>query len=305
MNTPSNNTATPATPATPAGIAGIATRALLVSLHRRMFNSTVTDKTATDMVAVATNVRKGRYKKNLFTQSAGFSAVREAYQNLYAYHTQHTLPWEDRGARLLPSDNYFEYTQVMRVLRGQCDTALTLWMSIYDTDVAKDQTVLGSLANPGDYPSKDDMISQWGHNVVVQPIPSVADFRVDVGNEAMEELSRHIEERVQAAQSSMIASLLEPLQAAAEKLTVPIGESGSVFRDTLVENIRDTARRMSGMLSLTDNPEVAEAVRRVAQLANNLPHPDALRTVATTREAVADEITAQVDALVNMFGGVA
>lgn len=278
-------------------------KALLVTLNRRMFSNTVTDKAATDMVASATNVRKGRYKKSLFTTSAGFAAVREAYQALYAYHTGNTLPWEDRVARLLPSDMYFEYTYEMRKRRGDCDAMLRLWLQNYASDVAQDMQVLGALASPQDYPTEDQMKAVWGHNVVVQPIPAVADFRVDVGDEALAELESHITARVQAAQGAVVASLLEPLKAAAEKLAVPIGEEGSVFRDSLVENIRDVAQRMQRLVSLTDNPALVEAVRNIAQTAAILPAPEVLRHSPTMRGAICDEVQGQIDTLVSLFGG--
>lgn len=295
-----NSTANRALPSS-----SLADKAMLVHLRRTTFNDLVTDKAATNMVDKATNVGKGkgRYKKRLFTNSKKYEALCNAYRELYEYHTKHTLPWEDRGARLLPSNKYMKFTDKMRILGQACDAKLNEFLIAYHGEITADRTALGSLFNIDDYPTQHDMRAKWGYKLVFQPVPAAGDFRIDVDDSVKAALEEAVQERIQAAQGHVVSQLLEPLQVAVERLSKQPGEAGATFRDSLVHNIRDAAARMSDLVGLADNPALAAMVERANNLADALPAPEALRNSVGVRKQAADASKALVDDLVGMFGG--
>lgn len=278
-------------------------RAMLVLLKRKMFSGTTKDKTATEIVASATNVRKGNYVKPLFSSCAAFTRLKHAYTDIYQYYYDHTLPWEDRGGRLLASEGYMEFTQGVNALKHQCQAALDTFLADYDVHVASDKHTLGSLASDDDYPTLAEMADKWGISVVLAPLPEVQDIRTLAGEEAAAELEQHLMERVEAAEVAIIENLLTPVKAMAERLSIPAGESGSVFRDTLVSNLHDTVRRMEALHGVSSRPEVAEALAKVRELAAKVPPPEQLRQGVEVRKITAAEAQKTVDELVDLFGG--
>jgi len=282
----------------------LADKAMLVTLRRTTFNGQQTDKSATDLVANATNVKgKGRFRKKLFSESHRFHVLVEAYRALYEYHIGHTLPWEDRGARMLPSPAYFDFTAATRALARNCQNALEDFLHHYQHEVNYDAKILGPLFNATDYPRVEKMGECWSHKFIFQPIPAAGDFRIDVDPEVKEALEDAVQERIAAAQQHIVSQLLDPLQVAVERLSKQPGEAGGTFRDSLVSNIQDAAQRMAGLVGLSNDPMLARMVEKVNKLAQNLPAPAALRASIGARQTTAQSAEALVNDLVSMFGG--
>lgn len=278
-------------------------KAMLVRLKRGQFNANITDKDATDIVEGATGVKHaGKYKKQLFAASLRFTGLRRAYDELYAYHQAHTLPWTDNGPRLLPSSMYFEYTAKIRSLRGMCDGFLKEFLSYYDLEVASDKHRLGSMSKASDYPEASEMQKRFYHDVQFQPVPAAGDFRVEIDPEDRESMERALSDAEAGMARSLVEQLIEPLKNAAERLAVPIGEKGSVFRDTLIENVLEVCERLP-KLDITGDPLLAAKLKEVREIATRYNDPKVLRESVDVRAHAAEAIQSTVDDLMTTFGG--
>lgn len=278
-------------------------KAMLVRLKRGQFNHNVTDQEATSLVENANGVKRvGKFKKVLFAESVRYADLIAAYGALYTYHQAHTIPWTDNGPRLLPSDMYFDYTADLRTLRGACDAALNLFLSGYNGEINIDKKRLGVMAKDSDYPPEEEMRKKFYHDIQFQPVPASGDFRVNISEEDRQSMERALHEAEQGMAQHIVESLLEPLKHAAEKLAIPIGEKGSVFRDTLIENLLEVCERLP-KLDITGSPEVAAAVRGVQDIVGKYRNPELLREQPEIREAAASAMAAQVDDITKTFGG--
>ena len=88
--------------------------AMLVGLHIAAWSGRLYDRQASDHVAVAheANTSAGRYNKRLLPKAA-FAALTATMSEARTNHYANSLPWDDKGARLLTVANYEHYTELM------------------------------------------------------------------------------------------------------------------------------------------------------------------------------------------------
>ena len=93
--------------------------------------------------------------------------------------------------------------------------------------------------------------------------------------------------------------MLDPMADAVKKLQVNIGDKGSIFRDSLIDNMVEVADRM-GRINISDDPVIADRIRDLRSLvgtyANN---KDVLRNSQSVRSKAAT----QIDTLVGQMAG--
>jgi len=283
-------------------MSNLSDKAMLVKLKRGMFDPNVMDRTITENVEHQTGVKNGgRYKKRLLAESAIFKRVTEAWSALYTYHQQHTLPWTDNGPRLLPSCMYMEYTEAMRNLRAEADKRLKVLADNWYREVQHDSARLGIMYNPEDYPS--DIASRFYHDIQFLPVPNTGDFRVQIDDADRMSLERAIAEAEANITSHLITELMEPLQRMAAKLAVPADQKGGVFRNTLIENVVETAERLK-KLNVNNDPAMASMLDQVVSVAAQYHgKEDMLRGDTQARQQAATEAQTTIDNIMDIFGG--
>jgi hypothetical protein len=173
------------------------------------------------------------------------SPVRQLLNNanaIYHYHRTNTLPYVDRGPRLLPVSHYDTYSQEVRKMRAELDSRLQTTMPHYDTYVQDDMTLRGARAALKDSPTKDEFERGFDLRFTFSPLPDSSHFLFDVSEEDKAALDAQLEEVATAARQEMFDRIREPLSKMVEKLKIPAGEPGSIFRDSLVENLHENVK---------------------------------------------------------------
>ena len=254
----------------------LADKAVLVRLKRSMYQPYAFDRETTTKVELDTGVRKaGRFNKRLFLDCYELKDTNSAFNDVYSYHMLHTVPWLDDGVRMLPSAQYFDYTQAMRELmqtaKRKADNLAIKWPTLVAQDIAR----LGPLARYDDYP-----VNVSGHYDVglkFRPVPQTSDFRVAISDEDKDSLNSAIAEAEAGVAKYLLAEMLDPIKKAVEKLAVPIGQEGSFFRDSLLGNITGVVSR-ARKLNITNDPTVTALVDEInAAISGYAKAPDLLR----------------------------
>ena len=131
------------------------------------------------------------------------------------------------------------------------------------------------------------------------PVPTTGDFRVGISDDDKASLQQQLDDATANASKHVLTQMLEPMQRAASKLAVPIGNDGSIFRDSLVDNLVDVSSRMA-KINISDDPFVTERIKDLQSLigtyANN---KDMLRNNQSIRQKAAS----QIDALCGQMAG--
>jgi hypothetical protein len=277
----------------------LADKAMLVRLKRSMFSPFIADKVATQQVEVANGVANaGRYRKHLLKDGVYFNATQKAYGAIYDFHIKHTLPWLDDGLRMLPSAMYMDYVAEMRKLESEAARCVAMLEQNWYAEVTHDSSRLGAMFNQADYPA--DIASKYGVSLQFLPVPSAGDFRVAIDPADEASLEQAIKDAEGNVASYVIDQLLEPLRRAAAKLSVPIGQEGAIFRDSLIENMVEVAERLP-RLNINNDPTLAKAINDVRDLANHYnSNIDLLREAPIIRESAANKVKELVNNLAGL-----
>lgn len=298
-------TATPA----PEKAAPLQASAMLVSLNIRQWEGRKLDKAATAKVTLDANAsaNAARVTKSLVSKAA-LAEIAAIAGKARAEHYRRALPWSDGGTRVLSNVGYLAYCEAMRGLRDEFNQAVERFLVGYPDFVESARLDLGDLFDAGDYPSAGEIKARFMFpRPRIFPIPSASDFRVDIGAEFIADERREIEaslrELTETAIRDVFSRIAETVGTMAEKLKAfkPAGGKGGkaqgIFRDSLIENVRELVAVMPS-LNITGDSRLADFAARMASICEL--DADDLRRDETARNEIAEK-AAQIAADVSAY----
>ena len=270
-------------------------KAMLVSLRISQWQARKYDKKATQEVADIHNTTTdaGRYNKALLAKGA-LESITKAVSAARTTHALMTSPWLDDGNRIRSAMGYFDYAAKMKAHEVDFNRAVAQFVVDYPSYMAGAQHQLKGMFNPADYPVAADISGKFKFEVVVTPLPTASDFRVSLGSEEEARIRADIEARteagVRAAMSDVWSRLYNSVEHMRERLAgyhvdPATGKTSGIFRDSLVENLRELVGLLPS-LNLTGDSRLEEMrVRLEATLCKD--DAETLRTDDDVREATA------------------
>jgi hypothetical protein len=279
----------------------IATRAMK-AVFRRGIGATrrVRDPQAEALVRTSLGDEGQIVTRKVFTDKQSPINKRQVLATeMYMFHMKMTLPLGDDGSRALPNKLYFDYTTQMVQYESQIRQhdmhIVQNYQQLVADDVAKRNAALINqgktpTAAPSDYPSQQQMESYLYVSWHLEPISTAGDFRHEVDDDIKQRLAAHLTRATEEANAQLYSRMLEPMKRFVEKLSVPIGEQGAIFRDSLVGNINDMLNLVPQQ-NLTDDPTISTLVEEIKAIVQPYVFcPDALREVPETRQAARDKM---------------
>lgn len=239
----------------------ISTSAVLVELNISLWTAAITDKSATQKVASDSNASAdvGMFKKNLTAGTTKRKAIADYAAICRTWHNNNTMPWADRGPRLLPTARLLDYKTKMNQMQAKFKELVDDFHADYPTLVSLAPQYLGALFNPADYPSPEEVYSKFGFRLVMSPVPESGDFRIDTGMEEMDELRREydlaFESRVKDAMRDPWNRLHETLTKMADKLG---SDDEGRWSSKFVTNAQDLCSLLTAM-NVTNDPQLEQA----------------------------------------------
>lgn len=279
-------------------VPSISSSAMLVELNISVWTGRKFDKQVSAEIDTQkqTTTRAGNYSKRLFADEPIFDAIQKFAGNARTYHYHATMPWSDSGLRLLTTAMYFDYNKKISEMEMDFDQLVSNFTNQYGVLVAKAQTKLGALFDPSDYPDVMDVASKFRFSVKYAPVPDVGDWRVDVGNDAKQQL---MESYVKYYSSNLEQAMREPwerMHEALKNMSAKLsGEKKQIFRDTLVGNVVELCDLMD-KFNVTGDPKMKQAKVKIENALLGIT-PDALREDDELRL----DTKSKVDALLKEF----
>jgi hypothetical protein len=280
----------------------ISASAVLVELNISVWPASKIDREMTEQVNTgASAVRDAsQTKKNLFAGTSLRKDIEKFAARVRLYHNTHTLPWADKGQRLLPTKLFMEYKQTMNNYEQTFEFMCDNFFIEYPRLVAEAPTNLGTMYRAEDYPDLDEVRTKFGFRRAIDPIPESGDFRLDVSANDLEELRTHYEkqhtDRLADAMKAPWDRLHTMLTGISEKLTDKDGEDEKKrYFDSLITNPLELCELL-GKMNVTNDPKLEEARRQLetAMLGANI---ETIKESAVVR----GEVKAKVDAILNKF----
>jgi hypothetical protein len=274
---------------------------MLVELSVSQWTARKLDRSTTDELVSNKNAsEKGaaRVNKNLFAGRSELETINQYVTETRSYLYDNTLPWSDSGIRLLPSAKFMEFNNELQDREDKFFGLVTEFVTIYPSLITAQAMALGDMFNRTDYPAPDDIEHRFRFNVNYMPVPSSGDFRVDVGNDAQEDLKKQLakfaDERVENAMNGFKARMVEHLKRMSDRLGVDVvaGEvKPRVFHNTLLDTAHDLCD-LAGSLNIVNDPQIEEARRALKRSISGVDVQDLRKDMGarTTIKADVDDI---------------
>ena len=137
----------------------IASSAMLVDLTIRGYTGKKQDKAVSEEVAGAKHAksRAGSYQKNLFANCRQLASITSYDVMVRQWHASRTLPWSDRGPRLLPTVGYFDYMKELQQHETIRNALVDDFEQEYANIIQAAQFELGAMFNVDDYPDVSEI----------------------------------------------------------------------------------------------------------------------------------------------------
>lgn len=279
----------------------ISSSAVLVKLSISTWGASMVDKTQTDRVLAQTNAsgNAGRFNKNLM---AGTQKVKDLSDFAAMCRTENnrlTLPWEDRGNRLLPTSMFLDYKSKFNTLYAQFHQMRGEIAYNYDALRQTARNYLGAMYNEADYPSVDEVMSKYDWNMTFSPVPDAGHFLIDIPSSELEEvkqsLHRENDVRLQEATRSAWDRLHKMLEGMADKLKETPDGKTKRWHDTFVTNASELCSLLAH-LNVSRDPKLEQA-RQMLQQSINGVNVDMLKVSPTARE----QLKSNVDSILDKF----
>lgn len=284
----------PATP-TPLKVKGLDEKAVLISVKRYMYSPYKLDQEESKQYGA------GNVNKHLFEGRNNLvKSTISKFTEVYTYVKDNTVPWTT-GVDMLNIDHYIEFTSGLRQRVDDAHRAVDTLCLSWDEEVKSDLDRLGeialakgkpNLANANDYPDVDELRAKFGIEIRYMPVPTTGDFRVGISDDDKASLQKQLDDAGVNANKHVIKSMIEPMERAIAKLSVPIGNDGSVFRDTLVDNLVEVTERMN-KINLSDDKTIQGSIDGLRDLISTYASEqgkDLLRNNQTSREKAVTDI---------------
>ena len=229
----------------------ISSSALLVHLNISTWTGSKLDKDQTARVIE---------RNNAVSKSA------RVYKNFAAgvrlFHNQWTLPYEDRGNRIIPTSLFMDYKAQYNLKRAEFLMRVNKFKDYYYEHAQSARNSLGGLHNANDYPSVETIASKFAFELSVKPMPTSGHFILDIPAQDMEEMKQQLDaendKRLKEATGTAWHRLHKVISDMSQKLEPVGGMDKRRWYDSFVSNPRELCDMLTH-LNITKDPELERA----------------------------------------------
>lgn len=270
----------------------IDTCAMLTEFNASVWTARKLDKSATEEIVTSKNAAAkdaARVNKSLLAGRSELEDIQSMIGRARSFVYDNTLPWSDSGLRLLPTINFERFAAKMNAFEEEFAMMVQAFVDIYPTLITAQAMALGDMFKRDDFPTQNAIMTKFAFRVNYLPVPTAGDFRVDVGNAAMDDIKAKLEriaqERVDAAMQDVRARLGDHLKRMSDRLTTDYVEGEAKarrFHDSLVDGALELCD-ITKSLNVVNDLDL-EAARKALEVALCGVDPKDLRKDEGLRE---------------------
>lgn len=279
----------------------IASSAMLVEFSVSTWTARKKDRKATQDVADRNNLASKELtnvtKKLIDCEE--LSAVVKFGANARNIHYSMTMPWSDMGQRIVTTQQYFKYHEVMTELQQEFDRLTEAFLEVYDYEVTEMQLKLGDMWNRDEYPTADTIRDRFRMRISYMPLPDAGDWRIDIQNEAQQQLTQQYADYYTAQINNAMNDLWHKLYENLTTLVRQLDYDADGKRNRVYDSVFDRAHELVEMLStcnVTGDSQM-EAMRQRLDTALYGLTADAVKRDDTLRDTAREKVK---DAIANL-----
>ena len=276
----------------------ITEKAMLAAVHISVWTAVKHDRRVSREVADQHGAHQGagRYNKQLLHGAQKLEELRALAGQIRQHFYKVTLPWSDEGFRLLPANFYFDLMARMREFEASFVAGVDAFLRVYPQYVEQVRPELNGLFREEDYPSPEKLRAKFGVKLEVLPIPTGADFRVQMSAEEQVRISREIDLSVRESLMRGTEDLWKRMREVVAHMVDRLNEPESRFHGSLVTNVLDLVEILP-RLNVSGDKDLNRFAEQIRQRlcnhsAQELKKHDLLRV---TTAADAANIVAEMD----------
>lgn len=221
----------------------VAESALLVSQTAHQWTARKFDRRATKDLNDREGAQDGAARVNkALVEADAIRPLQKLFRAAREFHYMNTLPWDDRGPRILTNNNFFEYEKGHNRFAADIEAEARKFALQYPTLRENARRMLGAMFNEDDYPPTSDIESRFIIEVSYLPIPDPADFRVRLGGVKEDEIRASIERRMEETVNNAMAHLWKELHGVVNHVVDRLSDAedgeAKKFHATLIDNLR-------------------------------------------------------------------
>jgi len=279
----------------------ISSSAMLVDLNINTWTARKLDRTVTDEVnhAKRANHKAARVNKHLLPEVEHLDRILKYSTAVRNWVYEKTLPWSDRGPRLITTAAFFDFKREIDEHKREFDTMVENFITYYPTLISTQAFKLGDMFNREDYPSVDDVARRFNFSVSYLPVPEAGDFRVDIGQEAVEELRKQYDEayarRWDNAVNDIKQRLLGGLHHLSDRLSPNEDGERKRFRNNILEEFADTISTVRA-LNITKDEAIYALIDQSEKVIANITVDDVKES-----DTVREDVRSKVDSILDAF----
>lgn len=283
----------------------IDTCAMLTEFNASVWTARKLDKSATEEIVTSKNAAAkdaARVNKSLLAGRSELEDIQSMIGRARSFVYDNTLPWSDSGLRLLPTINFEKFAAKMNAFEEEFAMMVQAFVDIYPTLITAQAMALGDMFKRDEYPTQNAIMTKFAFRVNYLPVPTAGDFRVDVGNAAMDDIKAKLEriaqERVDAAMQDVRTRLGDHLKRMSDRLTTDYVEGEAKarrFHDSLVDGALELCD-ITKSLNVVNDLDL-EAARKALEVALCGVDPKDLRK----DEALREDTKKAVDDILSKF----
>ncbi|MGA8446315.1 MAG: hypothetical protein WB766_14165, partial [Roseiarcus sp.] len=202
----------------------------------------------------------------------------------------------DEGFRLLPSNYYFDLMERMREFEAGFEQGVESFLRVYPQYIEQVRPELNGLFREEDYPAVEKLRKKFGVKLEVLPIPSGADFRVQMSAEEQARVSREIDANVRESLMRGTEDLWKRLREVVAHMVDRLNEPESRFHGSLVTNVLDLVEILP-RLNVNEDADLNRFAEQVKERLCNYSAQDLKKhgLLRVTTAADAANIVAEMD----------
>lgn len=227
--------------------------AMLCEFNASVWTARKLDRKKSDDVVTGAGAKsKGaaRVNKNLLAGRPELDEITQIVTEARNYVYANTTPWSDAGQRLIITARLPKFDARIEEYKLKFKDKVTEFVDLYPTLITAQAMALGDMFNRAEFPSASEIAHKFAMSCDYVPVPSAGDIRVDIGNQAQDELRARLEAssnaRVNRAMADVTERFTDHLKRMTDRLVTDVDTSGEAkgrrFTETLV----------SGALELCD-----------------------------------------------------
>jgi len=243
--------------------------AMLCEFNASVWTARKLDKKKSEQVVVSSGAAsKGaaRVNKNLLSGRGELEAIGSLVGEARTYVYENTTPWSDAGQRLIITARLPKFDTRIEDYKSRFNLLVDDFVNLYPTLITAQAMALGDMFDRSEFPSASEIRHKFAMSCDYIPVPAAGDIRVDIGNQAQDELRARLEATSNARLNKAMADVTERfvghLRRMADRLVTEKDKNGEDKSRRFTETLVSSAFELCDLVrdyNVTGDPVLGEA----------------------------------------------